>query len=63
MKTSLSEKGNSKTATYAGYGLAVGATLGMICGLMLSENLVLGCAIGATLGLGVAAAVDTQDRR
>jgi hypothetical protein len=32
-------KGSSKTAFYAGSGLATGAAIGMIFGLMLFENL------------------------
>jgi hypothetical protein len=41
----------------------VGAATGMIFGLMLFENLTLGCAIGAALGLIVGAAIDAYNRR
>ena len=51
-----------KTAYYAGSGLAIGAAIGMIFGLMLFENLALGCVIGAAVGLVMGAAIDAQGR-
>ncbi len=58
-------KGRSsrKTVYYAGSGLAIGAAIGMIFGLMLFENLALGSAIGAAVGLVMGAAIDAQGRR
>lgn len=55
-------KGRSsrKTAYYAGSGLAIGAAVGMIFGLMLFENLAWGCVIGAAVGLVSGAAIDAQ---
>ena len=55
-------KGRSsrKTAYYAGSGLAIGAAIGMVFGLMLFENLAWGCVIGAAVGLVVGAAIDAQ---
>lgn len=57
-----SSKGENfrKTAYYAGSGLAIGAAIGMIFGLMLFENLAWGCAIGAAVGLVMGAAIDAQ---
>jgi uncharacterized membrane protein len=61
MEQNSSKGQNSrKTAYYAGAGLAIGAAIGMIFGLMLFENLVLGSAIGAGVGLVIGAAIDAQ---
>jgi len=51
-----------KTVHYAGAGLAIGAAIGMIFGLMLFENLALGCVVGAAAGLLIGAVVDAQGR-
>lgn len=64
MDTNLSKGDDSrKTAYYAGPGLAIGAAIGMIFGLLLFENLALGPAIGAAVGLVMGAAIDAQERR
>ena len=57
-----SSKGDDtrKTVYYAGSGLAIGAAIGMIFGLMLLGNLALGSAIGAGVGLVIGAAIDAQ---
>ena len=47
-----------KTAYYAGAGLAIGAAIGMIFGLLLFENLAWGCVIGCAVGLIMGAAID-----
>ena len=61
MEQNSSKGENSrKTAYYAGSGLAIGAAIGMIFGLMLFENLAWGCVIGAALGLVIGAAIDAQ---
>ena len=63
MKQNSSKGENSrKTVYYAGAGLAIGAAIGMIFGLMLFENLAWGCVIGAALGLVIGAAIDAQRR-
>ena len=61
---SSSNKGRSsrKTACYAGAGLAIGAAIGMMFGLMLFENLAWGSGIGAGVGLVFSAAIDAQMR-
>jgi len=52
MEQNSSKGENSrKTVYYAGAGLAIGAGVGMIFGLMLFENMALGSAIGAAVGL------------
>ena len=65
MEQNSSKGENSrKTAYYAGAGLAIGAAIGMIFGLLLFENLALGSTIGAAGGLVIgAAAIDAQGRR
>jgi uncharacterized membrane protein len=64
MEQNSSKGQNSrKTAYYAGAGLAIGAAIGMIFGLMLFENLALGCVIGAAVGLIMGAAIDAHERR
>jgi len=61
MKQNPSKGENSrKTAYYAGSGLAIGAAIGMIFGLMLFENLAWGCVIGAGVGLVIGAVIDAQ---
>jgi len=61
MEQNSSKGQNSrKTAYYTGAGLAIGAAIGMIFGLMLFENLALGSAIGAGVGLVIGAAIDAQ---
>ena len=50
----------NKSAYYAGAGLATGAAIGMIFGLLLFENLAWGCVIGAAVGLVVGAAIDAH---
>ena len=64
MMTQSSSKGGKfrKTAYYAGSGLAIGAAIGMIFGLMLFENLAWGCVIGAGVGLVIGAVIDAQAR-
>jgi hypothetical protein len=64
MEQNSSKGQNSrKTAYYAGAGLAIGAAIGMIFGLMLFENLAWGCVIGAAVGLVIGAAIDAHERR
>jgi len=64
MEQNSSKGQNSrKTTYYAGAGLAIGAGVGMIFGLLLFENLALGSAIGAGVGLVVGAAIDAHERR
>jgi len=64
MEQNSSKGENSRKAVYyAGSGLAIGAAIGMIFGLMLFENLAPGCAIGAALGLVIGAAIDAYGRR
>lgn len=53
---------SQRTAYHAGAGLAIGAAVGMIFGLLLFENLAMGSAIGAGVGLVMGAAVDAQMR-
>ena len=53
-------KNSRKTVVCAGSGLAIGAAIGMVFGLMLFENLALGSAIGAAVGLVMGAAIDAQ---
>ena len=48
-----------KTAYYAGSGLAIGAAIGMIFGLML-DNLPMGLIFGAAVGLVMEAAIDAR---
>ena len=63
MEQNSSKGENSrKTVYYAGSGLAIGAAIGMIFGLMLFENLAQGSAIaiGAAVGLVIGAAIDVQ---
>jgi len=63
MEQNSSKGENSrKTVYYTGAGLAIGAAIGMIFGLMLFENLAWGCVIGAALGLVMGAAIDAQRR-
>jgi len=47
-----------KTMYYAGAGLAIGASIGMIFGLLLFEDLAWGCVIGCAVGLIMGAATD-----
>jgi len=54
---------NRKTVYYAGSGLAIGAAIGMIFGLLLFENLAWGCVIGSALGLLIGAAIDALGSR
>ena len=54
---------NRKAEYYAGSGLAIGAGIGMIFGLLLFENLAWGCVIGSALGLLIGAAIDAQKSR
>ena len=56
-------KNSRKTVYHAGAGLAIGAAIGMIFGLLLFENLALGCVIGAAVGLVMGAAIDAHERR
>jgi len=63
MKQNSSKGENSrKTVYYAGSGLAIGAGIGMIFGLMLFENLALGSAIGVGVGLVIGEALDAHER-
>ena len=64
MKQNLSKKEEKsrEDTNYAGSGLVIGAATGMIFGLVLFENLAVGCVIGAALGLVIGAAIDAQER-
>ena len=64
MEQNSSKGENSRrTVYYAGSGLAIGAAIGMIFGLMLFENLTLGSAIGAAVDLVMGAAIDAHERK
>ena len=64
MEQDSTRRENSRKTVYTtGTGLAIGAAIGMIFGLMLFENLAWGCVIGAALGLLIGAAIDSQGRR
>jgi len=64
MEQNSSKGENSrKTVCYAGSGLAIGAAIGLIFGLMLFENMAWGCVIGAAVGLVMGAAIDAHERR
>ena len=60
-----SSKGENfcKPVYYTGSGLAIGAAIGIIFGLMLFENLTWGCVIGAAVGLVIGAVIDTHKRK
>lgn len=51
-----------KTVYYAGAGLAIGAAIGMLFGLMLFEDMAWGSGIGAAAGLLIGAAIDAHER-
>ena len=55
--------GSQRGIIYTGSGLAIGAALGIMFGLMLFENLATGAVIGAGLGLIIGAIVDARDGR
>jgi uncharacterized membrane protein len=59
--SSMREK-SRKIVRHAGAGLAIGAAIGMIFGLMLFENLALGYAIGTVVGLMIGAAIEARER-
>jgi len=64
MEQKSSKKEDSrKAAHYAGAGMAIGAAIGMIFGLLLFENLAWGCVIGTAVGLVMGAAIDAHERR
>jgi flagellar biosynthesis protein FliR len=53
--------GNKRSALpHKGSGMAIGATLGFIFGLMLFDNLALGLVLGVAIGLGIGSMVDIQ---
>ena len=62
MNSSKGEK-SRKTVYYAGSGLAIGAAIGMIFGLLLFEDLAWGCVIGAAAGLLIGAVIDAYERK
>jgi uncharacterized membrane protein len=63
MEQNSSKGENSRKTVYTtGTGLAIGAAIGMILGLMLFENLAWGCVVGAAVGLVIGGAIDAQGR-
>lgn len=62
MKQNLSKKEEKsrEDTNYAGSGLAIGAAIGIMFGLMLFEKQAMGCVIGAALGLVIGASIDAQ---
>ncbi len=58
---SIKEEKPRKNTNFAGSGMAIGATIGMMFGLMLFESQAMGCAFGAALGLVIGAAIDAQE--
>lgn len=61
MKQNLNEEENSSKATnFAGSGMAIGAAIGMIFGLLMFEDLPMGYVIGAALSLVIGAVIDAQ---
>lgn len=56
------EEKKRKDISFAGSGIAIGAAIGMIFGLLLFESQAIGCAFGAALGLLIGAVIDAQKR-
>jgi uncharacterized membrane protein len=59
----MDKKPKDRKILYAGFGISVGAALGMIFGMLLFENLIFGAGIGATLGLIIGASIDAQQKK
>lgn len=53
-------KNENKKLMYAGVGIAIGAAIGFIVGLILFDNMVLGTGAGAGIGLIMGAVIDLQ---
>jgi uncharacterized membrane protein len=61
MKENPNKKEAAKTHYYyAGSGLAIGAGIGSIFGMLLFENLAMGAGFGAAMGLIIGAVIDSQ---
>jgi len=63
MKHKSEDEVKKQTPVYAGGGLAVGAALGTIFGLLLFDEIALGAGIGAAVGLIIGAIIDAQANR
>lgn len=63
MESQSKNVNDTRTELYAGGGLALGAALGLLFGLLLFENLAFGCVIGAVAGLVIGAGTAQECRR
>ena len=52
-----------KKTSYAGAGMGIGAAIGLIFGLLLSENFIFGILIGAAAGLIIGSIIDAQKNK
>jgi uncharacterized membrane protein len=55
-----SQKNQTNRIVYAGLGIPFGAAIGLIFGLLLLDQMIIGVFIGAATGLIVGAIVDAQ---
>jgi uncharacterized membrane protein len=55
--------GRKQTVAYTGIGIALGAGLGVLFGMLLLDSLPLGLTMGVVAGLLVGAVVDMQRRK
>ncbi|MBK6712325.1 MAG: hypothetical protein WBO48_19790 [Candidatus Promineifilaceae bacterium] len=53
-------QGKAPAAFYRGQGMAMGAGLGLIMGLLLFDQIAVGLVLGVAAGLGIGSTVDLQ---
>ena len=53
-------QGKATAAIYRGRGMAMGAGLGLIMGLLLFDQIAVGLVLGVAAGLGIGSTVDLQ---
>lgn len=60
MAQKQTNKGNAPAAFYRGRGMAIGAGLGLIMGLLMFDQIAVGLVLGVAAGLGIGSMVDLQ---
>ncbi len=60
MAQKQTNQGKAPAALYGGRGMAIGAGLGLIMGLLMIDQIAVGLVLGVAAGLGIGSMVDLQ---
>ena len=63
MEQKSNDKETQSNPNYQGRGMAIGAALGLIVGMLLFDEIALGLVLGVAIGLGIGSIVDMQAKK